>query len=190
MVTLSPLGDFCLRLKFSSTTCDCTILRKPAHLPVSQFPHLKTGNLTSVPEGGCEHYETVPVTTSAEGKGELPHRPTWWSPALCLFSFPFLKIYLIFSSVQSLSRVRLCNTLGCSTPGLPVHHQLPELAQTHVQQVGDAIQPFHPLLSPSPPAFNLFPASRSFLMSRFFTSRGQSTRVSALASVLPMNIQD
>ena len=41
------------------------------------------------------------------------------------------------------------------TPGLPVHHQLPELAQTHVHRVGDAIQPSHPLLPPSPPAFNL-----------------------------------
>ena len=45
--------------------------------------------------------------------------------------------------------------MDCSTPGFPVHHQLPELAQTHVYQVGDAIQPSHPLLSPSPPAFSL-----------------------------------
>ena len=45
--------------------------------------------------------------------------------------------------------------MDCSTPGLPVHHQLPELAQTHVHQIGDAIQPSHPLSSPSPPAFNL-----------------------------------
>ena len=45
--------------------------------------------------------------------------------------------------------------MGCSMPGLPVHNQLPELAQTHVHQVSDAIQPSHPLSSPSPPAFNL-----------------------------------
>ena len=45
--------------------------------------------------------------------------------------------------------------MDCSTPGFPVHHQLPELAQTHVHQVGDAIQPSHPLLSPSPPALYL-----------------------------------
>ena len=44
--------------------------------------------------------------------------------------------------------------MDCSTPGLPVHHQLPELAQTHVHRVGDAIQPSHPLSSPSPHAFN------------------------------------
>ena len=50
----------------------------------------------------------------------------------------------------------LCNPMDCSTPGLPVLHQLPELAQTHVHQVGDAIQPSHPLSSPSPPALNLF----------------------------------
>ena len=49
----------------------------------------------------------------------------------------------------------LCDPMDCSTPGLPVYHQLPELTQTHVHQVSDAIQPSHPLSSPSPPAFNL-----------------------------------
>ena len=49
----------------------------------------------------------------------------------------------------------LCDPMNCSTPGLPVHHQLPESTQTHVHCVGDPIQPSHPLLSPSPPAFNL-----------------------------------
>ena len=60
------------------------------------------------------------------------------------------------SSVQFTSVVQLCLTLGnpmnCSMPGLPVHHQLPEFTQTHVHRVGDAIQPSHPLSSPSPPA--------------------------------------
>ena len=59
-----------------------------------------------------------------------------------------------FSSVAH-SCPTLCDPMDCSTPGFPVHHQLPELAQTHVHQVGDAIQPSHPLSSPSPPAFNL-----------------------------------
>ena len=45
--------------------------------------------------------------------------------------------------------------MDCSMPGFPVHHQLPELAQTHIHQVGDTIQSSHPLLSPSPPTFNL-----------------------------------
>ena len=49
----------------------------------------------------------------------------------------------------------LCGPMDCSTPGFPVHHQLPELAQTHVHGVGDAIQQSHPLQTPSPPAFNL-----------------------------------
>ena len=60
-----------------------------------------------------------------------------------------------FSSVHLLIGVRLSNPMDCSVPGLPVHHQLPGLAQTHVYQVGDAIQPSHSLSSPSPPAFNL-----------------------------------
>ena len=49
----------------------------------------------------------------------------------------------------------LCNPMDCSMPGFPVHHQLPELSQIHIHQVSDAIQPSHPLLSLSPPAFNL-----------------------------------
>ena len=61
---------------------------------------------------------------------------------------------LLFSSVAQ-SCLTLCDFMDCSMPGLPAHHQLPELAQTHVHRVGDAIQPSHPLLSPSPPALNL-----------------------------------
>ena len=59
-----------------------------------------------------------------------------------------------FSSVAQ-SCPTLCNSMNCNTPGLPVHHQLPEFTQTHVHWVGDAIQPSHPLSSPSPPALNL-----------------------------------
>ena len=58
-----------------------------------------------------------------------------------------------FSSVAQ-SCPTLCNPMNCSTPGLPVHHQLPEFTQTHVRRVGDAVQPSHPLSSPSPPAPN------------------------------------
>ena len=63
----------------------------------------------------------------------------------------------------------LCNPMDCSTPGFPVHHQLPELAQTHVHRVSDAIQPSHPLLFPSPPCLQSFPAAGSFPLSQFFT---------------------
>ena len=59
-----------------------------------------------------------------------------------------------FSSVAQ-SCPTLCNPMDCSMPGFPVHHELLELAQTHVHLVSDASQPSHPLLSPSPPAFNL-----------------------------------
>ena len=95
-----------------------------------------------------------------------------------------------FSSAAQ-SCLTLCDPMKHSTPDLPVHHQFPESIQAHVHWVGDAIQPSHPLLFPSPPAFNLFQhPDGSFQMSQFFTSGGQSIGVSASASVLPMNIQD
>ena len=59
-----------------------------------------------------------------------------------------------FSSVTQ-SCPTLCDPMDCSTPGFSIHHQLPDLTQTHIHQVGDAIQPPHPLSSTSPPAFNL-----------------------------------
>ena len=58
-----------------------------------------------------------------------------------------------FSSVAQSCPI-LCNPMNCSTPGLPVHHQLPKFTQTYIHRVGDAIQPSHPLSSPSPPAPN------------------------------------
>ena len=60
-----------------------------------------------------------------------------------------------FSSVPQ-SCPTLCDPMNHRTPGLSVHHQLPEFTQTHVHRVTDAIQPSHPLSSPSPPTFNLF----------------------------------
>ena len=65
-----------------------------------------------------------------------------------------IDIYTLFSSVAQ-SCLTLCDPMSCSTPGLPVQHQLLEPMQTHVHWVGDAIQPSHPLSSPSPPALNL-----------------------------------
>ena len=99
---------------------------------------------------------------------------------------PSLLVY--FSSVSQLCPT-LCDPKNRSTPGLPVHHQLPESTQTHVHRVSDAIQPSHPLLSPSPPAFNLS-QYQGLQMSQLFVSGGQNTGVSASTSVLPMNIQD
>ena len=66
---------------------------------------------------------------------------------------PILPSSVQFSSVAQLCPT-LCDPMNRSTPGLPVHHQLPEFIQTHVHQVSDVIQPSHPLLFPSPPAPN------------------------------------
>ena len=71
---------------------------------------------------------------------------------LSSFSGPLITSQLVSSVAQSCPI--LCDPMNCSTPGLPVHHQLPESTQTHVHQVSDAIQPSHPRLSPSPPAPN------------------------------------
>ena len=93
------------------------------------------------------------------------------------------KCWVQFSSIAQ-SCLTLCDPMNRSMPGLPVHHQLPEFTQTHVHWVRDAIQPSHPLSSPSPPAPN--PSQhQSFPMSQLFTWGGQSTGVSALASFLP-----
>ena len=80
--------------------------------------------------------------------------------------------------------------MNSSKPGLPVHHQHPEFAQTHAHQVGDAIQPSHPLSSPSPPAPN--PSHHQGLFQRVNSSHevAKVLGVSALISVLPINTQD
>ena len=70
------------------------------------------------------------------------------------FYLKWWKILFKFN-LSAQSCPTLCDPIDCSMPGFPVHHQLPELAQTLIHQVGDAIQPSHPLLSPSPPTFNL-----------------------------------
>ena len=80
----------------------------------------------------------------------------------------------------------LCDPMNRSTPGLPVHHHLPEFTQTHILRVSDAIQPSHPLSSPFPPAPN--PSQHQYFpMSQLFAWGGQSTRVSALASLVQRN---
>ena len=75
-------------------------------------------------------------------------RKEYWS------GLPFPSSWHIVSSVAQLCPA-LCDPMNCSTPGFPVHHQLPESTQTHVYWVSDAIQPSHPLSSPSPPTLNL-----------------------------------
>ena len=119
----------------------------------------------------------------------MPKRPKYGDKYWIIFCEKNFCKAVQLSSVAQLC-LTLCNPMNCSTPGLPVHHQLPESTQTHVHRVSDAIQPSHSLLSPSPPALNLSRCQSLFPMSQLFTSGGQSIRVSALTSVLPMNSQD
>ena len=81
------------------------------------------------------------------------------SPALQADSLLSEPIYMSSSSVQfssvAQSCLTVCDPMDCSTPGFPAHHQLPELAQTHVHCVSDGIQPSYPLSSPFPPALSL-----------------------------------
>ena len=79
----------------------------------------------------------------------------------------------IFINSVAQSCATVCDPMDCSKPGFPVHHQLPELAQMHVQWVGDAIQPSHPLVPFSSHLLS-FPAPGSFPMGQFFASGGQS----------------
>ena len=116
----------------------------------------------------------------------------WVSPIrLLIHVYSYSKQFLLIISVQfSRSCPTLCNTMNCSMPGFPVHHQLPEFTQTHVHWVSDAIQPSHPLVILFFSRLQFFPASGSFPVSRFFSSGDQSIGVSASASVLPMSMQD
>ena len=102
----------------------------------------------------------------------------------------YLKLLVYqFSSATQLCPI-LCDPMDCSTPGLPVYHQLPGFTQAHVHWVSDVIQPFSFSVFPFSSHLHSFPASGSFQMSQFFASGGQNIWVSASASVPPMNIQD
>ena len=110
------------------------------------------------------------VTAAIKLKDTCSLEEKLWQTSLLLFS----------RSVMSDS----LQPMDCSMPGFPALHHLLELAQTHVPWIGDVIQPSHPLLSPSPPAFNLSQHQG------LFQWVSQSIGTSDLASVLPMNIQD
>ena len=115
---------------------------------------------------GLPHYRQIPYQLSFQG--------SLWATQ--------------FSSVAQ-SCLTLCNPMNCSTPGFPVHYQLPEPTQTHVHRVGDVIQSSH-LCCPLVLLPLIFPRSRVFSNESFFASGGQNIGASASESVLPMNIQD
>ena len=113
-----------------------------------------------------------------------------------LFCFIFSIISHDFTNIEKYqftsvaqSCPTLCDPMDCSITHFPVRHQHPELAQTHVHRVGDAIQQSYPLSSPSPPAFYLS-QHQGLQISQLFTSVGKRIGASALVSVLPKNIQD
>ena len=100
---------------------------------------------------------------------------------ICMYIFDYIYISQFSSVTQSCPT--LCDPMNHSMPGPPVHHQLPEFTQTHAHQVGDAIQPSHPLSSPSPPAPN--PSQHQDLF-QWVNSSHEVAGVSASASVLPV----
>ena len=113
----------------------------------------------------------------------LGFRGPWIRLKAHVFSIEWIQ----FSSVTQLCPT-LCDPMNCSMPGFPVHHQLPELAQTLVHGGCIAIQPSHPVV-PFSSCLQPFPASGSFPLSQLFASGGLSIGASASASELPMNIQ-
>ena len=125
---------------------DSQIVAWPAHL-LGQGSACADFLFLTYPFQGCRSWIDAFVFCS-----------TWLHGTLSC-SFRCLGTKTILNSVQYSSLAQscptLCNPMDCRTPGFPVHPQLPELAQTHVHWVCDAIQPAHPLSSPSPPAFNL-----------------------------------
>ena len=105
-----------------------------------------------------------------------------------VFAITFIILPSQFSSVTQ-SCPTLCDPMDCSTPGFPGHHQLPRLAQS-CPSSGWSHSTMSSSVIPFSSCLQSFPVSRSFPMSQFFTSSGQSIGVSASALVLPMNIQD
>ena len=135
--------------------------------------------------GGSERLSGLAEFTQLVTGGTRTHRgPTFILPSssellfcyhgisLMCFSSHFCLESTHLTSVQFSSVAQscptLCNPMNRSTPGLPVHHHLPEFTQTHIHRVSNAIQPSHPLSSPSPPAPNPPPASEIFPMSQLF----------------------
>ena len=131
-----------------------SVLWTPAALACSDIPPLG---------GGTEGRQTCQCwALGPRVWGEKCSSPLWClSSSTALnsnsVSDSFRYLFFFFSQFSSAAQscLTLCNPMDCSTPGFPVLHHLPEFAQTHVHQVSDAIQPSHPLSSPSPPAFNL-----------------------------------
>ena len=116
-------------------------------------PRLAGGFVTTEPSGKSQEWSLLTLMNfSTLGSLAYNSFSTNIHPLCLVFSYSGLDSTQFSSVAQSYQT--LCDPMNCSTPGLPVYHQLPESTQTHVHRVGDAIQPSHPLSSPSPPAPN------------------------------------
>ena len=125
------------------------ILCHPLLLPPSIFPSIRVFSNESVLRIRWPKYWSFSISPSNEYSGLILLRIDW----LDLLAVQGTLKSLLHTTVQKhQSCPTLCDPMNRSTPGLPVHHQLPEFTQIHVHRVGDAIQPSHPLSSPSPPA--------------------------------------
>ena len=139
---------------FESLCCSaaqlCLTIRNPMDCSMPGFPvlhHLPELAQTHVHWIGDAIQPSHPLSSASPLAFNLSQHQSF------LMSWLLELLSVQFSSVTQ-SCPSLCDPMNCSTPGLPVHHQLPEFTQTHVHQVGNAIQPSHPLSSPSPPAPN------------------------------------
>ena len=139
------------------------ILCCPLLLPPSIFPSIRVFSNESALHIWWPKYWSFSFNISpfSEHPGLISFRMDWLDllavqeTLKCLLKHHNSKASVLQCSVQfSCSDLTLFQPMNCSTPGLPVYHQLPEFIQTHVHRVSDAIQPSHPLLSPSPPTFN------------------------------------
>ena len=117
-----------------------------------QHPGFSLDSHTSASGLKVADYKTIP---ERNGRNRLPTTKENTAPETS-------SCISYIRAAQLLSRVWLCDPMNCSMPGFPVFPCLPELAQTHVHQIDDAIQPSHPLSSPSPPLPSVFPSIRVF----------------------------
>ena len=138
----------------TSCRCCCCLVAKSCQTLCDPVDCSLPGSSVGFPRQ--EHWSGLPCLSPEDlpNPGIEPRSPTLQADAVSAEpqGKPFRSYQ--FSSVAQLCPT-LCDPMNHSTPGLPVHHQLPEFTQTHVHQVGDAIQPSHPLSSSSPPALNL-----------------------------------
>ena len=150
----------------------------------SVFPSIKVFPSESALHIRWPKYGSLSISASNEYSGLISFRIDWFYLLVIQGTLKSLHCCSVAKSYLT-----LCDPMSCSSPGFLVLHYLLELAQTHVHQVSDVIQPSHPLSPHFPPAF-IFLTSGLFQMRQLFASCGQSVGLSASASVLANITQD